>query len=270
MKNKKINILIALLLFTLSLSAKIGQTKINNNAFNAGEKLTYDLYYKYGLINMKGGKATLNTTSTVYNGTNAYKMTLLASTGGLVNTLYNVDDTLTAFVDKNMVPLLFTKGAAEGKEYTRERQLYTYQGGKASIRTIRHRNGELSFDENIATDRCTYDMMSILAYARTLDYSNMKRGDNTQIQFITGKRIVNMYIRYLGTGSMKVNNGKTYDALELSLMILDKAFVDQEEAMKVWLTNDENKLPLQIDSKLKIGTMRVVLKDFSGIKHPLN
>ena len=113
-------------------------------------------------------------------------------------------------------------------------------------------------------------MMSILAFARTLDYSEMQRGDNTQVQFITGKRLVNMYIRYMGKSSMKVNNGKTYPAVELSLMILDKAFVDQEEAMRVWITDDENKLPLQINSKLKIGEMRVVLKDISGNRHPLN
>ena len=98
----------------------------------------------------------------------------------------------------------------------------------------------------------------------------MQRGDNTQVQFITGKRLVNMYIRYHGASSMKVNNGETYEALELSLMILDKAFVDQEEAMRVWITNDENRIPLQIDSKLKIGSTRAILKDFSGIKHPLS
>lgn len=268
MKTKKLNTLIALLLFVVSLSAQ-GQTKIKNNAFEPGEKLTYDLYYKYGLLNMKGGRATINTESTVYNGTDAYKMTLHAATGGLINSIYNVDDTLTAYFDKNLVPLLFTKGATEGKDYTRERQVYKYSNGKTSIRTIRYRNGSLSFDENIISERCTYDMVSILAFARTLDYSNMKRGENTQVQFITGRRLVNMYIRYMGTTSIKVNNGKTYEALELSLMILDKAFVDQEEAMRVWITNDENKLPLQIYTKLRIGEMRSVLKDFSGNKHPI-
>ena len=270
MRNKKLNVSFLVLFSILSYTFLIGQTKIVNNAFNSGEKLTYDLYYKYGVINMKGGRATLNTDETTYNGADAYKLTLQASTGGLIRNLYSVDDTLTSYMDKNLVPLLFVKGAAEMKDYTRERQIYSYQKGKTSIRTIRHRNGELSFDENIVTDHCTYDMMSILAYARTLNYSKMKRGDNTQIQFITGKRLVNMYIRYMGKSSMKVNNGKTYNAIELSLMILDNAFVDQEEAMRVWITDDENKLPLQINSKLKLGEMRVVLKDFSGTKHPLN
>ena len=270
MSNKKLHISFLLLFTIFSYVLSSGQTTIENNAFEAGEKLTYDLYYKYGILNMKGGRATINTEETTYNDKDAYKLTLNASTGGLIGNFYNIEDTLTSYMDKNLVPFLFVKGAAEGKDYTRERQIYKYQNGKTSIRTIRHRNGELSFDENIITDRCTYDMMSILAFARTLNYSKMQRGDNTQVQFITGKRLVNMYIRYMGKSSMKVNNGNTYQAIELSLMILDKAFVDQEEAMRVWITDDENNLPLQINSKLKIGEMRVVLKDFSGNKHPLN
>lgn len=270
MRNIKLHIPFIILFSILSNAFLIGQTKIANNAFDSGEKLTYDLYYKYGIINMKGGKATLNTESTTYNGIDAYKLTLNASTGGLIGNIYSVEDTLTSYMDKKLVPLLFVKGAAEMNDYTRERQVYKYQNGNTSIRTIRQRNGELLFDENIITDRSTYDMMSILAFARTLNYSKMQRGDNTHVQFITGRRLVNMYIRYIGESSMKVNNGKTYDAIELSLMILDKAFADQEEAMRVWLTNDENKLPLQINSKLKIGEMRVVLKDYSGIKHPIN
>lgn len=268
---RKIYLIVTLVMFSSMLSyVTFGQTKIVNKAFDAGEKLTYDLYYKYGILNVKGGRATLNTESTVYNGKDTYKLTLNASTGGLINSIYTIEDTLTSYIDKDLVPLLFIKGAAEGKDYTRERQIYKYQNGKTSIRTIRYRNGNLSFDENIITDRCTYDMMSILAYVRTLDYSKMQRGHNTQVQFISGRRLVNMYIRHHGRSSIKVNNGKTYDAIELSLMILDKAFVDQEEAMRVWITDDENKLPLKINSKLKIGEMQVVLKNFSGNKHPLN
>lgn len=269
MRNNRLHVLFVLIFSIFGFALLNGQTKIVNNAFNGGEKLTYDLYYKYGILNMKGGNATLNTESTVYNDKEAYKLSLNASTGGLIGNFYSIEDTLTSYMDKNLVPLLFVKGALEGKDYTRERQIYKYQNGKTNIRAIRYRNGSLLFDENIDTDRSTYDMMSILAFARTLDYSKMQRGDNTQVQFISGKRLVNMYIRYIGKSSMKVNNGKTYEAIELSLMILDKAFVDQEEAMRVWITDDDNRLPLQINSKLKIGEMRVVLKDFSGNRYPI-
>lgn len=269
MRKKHLFIIITLLISLSSYSLN-AQTKLKNNAFEAGEEITYDLYYKYGILNMKGGKATINTVATSYEGKDAYKLTVHATSRGLVGSLFSVDDTLTSYMDKNLVPLLFVKGADELGDYTRERHIYTYENGKTSIRTIRHRNGEFKFDEIITTNKCTYDVASILAYARTLDYSNMKKGDNTEVQFITGKRLVNMYIRHRGTTSLRVNNGNTYDAVELSLMILDDAFVDQEEAMRVWITNDENKLPLQIYTKLKVGEMRSILKDFSGTKHPLN
>ncbi len=269
MKIKKTLTVITLLVSLISYSIS-AQKALKNNAFEDGEQLTYDLYYKYGIINMKGGKATLSTEATTYNNKDAYKMTLYASTRGIIGNFFAVDDTLTSYMDKNLVPQLFVKGAREGGDYTRERHVYSYKNGDTTLRTIRHKNGEFRFDEIINTKHCTYDMMSILAFARTLDYSKMKRGDNTQVQFITGKRLVNMYIRYKGTSKLKVNNGKTYEAIELSLMILDKAFVDQEEAMRVWITNDENKLPLQIYTNLKVGEMRSVLKDFSGNKHPLN
>ena len=254
-------------IFSYSLS---GQTPLKNNAFEAGEKITYDLYYKYGILNMKGGKATINTDATSYEGKDAYKITLHAASRGFVGSLFSIDDTLTSYIDKNLVPRLFVKGADEVGDYTRERHIYSYKNGETSIRTIRYRNGEFRFDENIVTKKCTYDMVSILAFARTLDYSNMQKGDNTEVQFITGKRLVNMYIRYRGTTNLKVNNGKRYDAVELSLMILDDDLADQEEAMRVWITNDENKLPLQIYTTLKVGEMRSILKDFSGNKHPLD
>lgn len=269
MRKKNLLIVITFVISLFSYSLK-GQTALKNNAFKAGEKLTYDLYYKYGILNMKGGRATIDTEATNYEGKDAYKITLHAASRGLIGNLFTIDDTLTSYMDKNLVPLLFVKAADEVGDYTRERHIYSYKNGVTSIRTIRHRNGEFKFDENITTNKCTYDMVSILAFARTLDYSNMQIGDNTEVQFITGKRLVNMYIRHRGTTSLKVNNGKTYDAVELSLMILDDAFVDQEEAMRVWITNDENKLPLQIYSKLKVGEMRSILKDFSGNKHPLD
>lgn len=247
------------------------QCRIENNAFESGEELTYDLYYKYGIMNPKAGVATLTTTITNYRGRNVYKTELKARTTGLVNSMFSVRDTLTGYLDMNLVPMLFTKGALEGGDYTDERQIYTYdKDGDVSIRAIRNYNGELSFDETIITPKCTYDMVSILAYARTLDYSGMRNGENTAVQFISGKRLVNMYIRYLGIAKKKINDGKKYDAIQLSLVVLDDAFKDKEEAMSVLLTNDENKLPLMIESNLKIGKMRVVLKKYSGNKNPIH
>lgn len=265
---KKLSHLIVLFYLLFAASHTFAQCKIENTAFQSGEKLTYDLYYKYGIVNSKAGIGTLTTKKTDYKGKPVYKIELRAKTTGLVNSMFTVRDTLSAYLDMQLVPLLFTKGAFEGDDYTNERQIYTYgSNNKIGIRTIRNYNGSLSFDETISTTKCAYDMVSILAYVRTLDYSGMSEGHNTAVQFISGKKLVNMYIRYLGTKKQRMNDGKTYDTIRLSLVVLDDAFEDQEEAMNVSLTNDDNKLPLVIQSNLKIGKMRVVLKKYSGTKN---
>ncbi len=53
---KKIAWIVLIVSAFLSLNAK-AQCKINNTFFQAGEELTYDLYFKYGLINTKAGTA---------------------------------------------------------------------------------------------------------------------------------------------------------------------------------------------------------------------
>ena len=246
------------------------QCRISNTAFKSGEKLTYDLYYKYGIVNAKAGIGTLTTNMVNLDGKNAFKIKLLANTSGMVGSMYTVNDTLTGYVDTTMVPLLFTKEAYEGKDYSTDRQSYNYENGKIKVRTIRNWKGKPKFDTTITTDKCSYDYISVLAYARNLNYSDMKPGQNIPIQFVSGRKLVNMYIRYMGTEPVKVNNGKTYNSIKLSLIILDDAFADQQEAMNVSLTNDLNHMPLVIEIGLKIGSMRVVLKNYYGIRYPIN
>lgn len=259
------------LFFLWSVHAPAQKCQMKNEAFKAGEKITYDLYYKYGIVNAKAGTGFMETTQTSYKGKSTYKIHMQANTSGMVNSLYTVNDTLTGYVDMNLAPLLFTKEASEGGDYSKERQVYSYgDDGKINIRTIRSRDGVQSFDEVISTDDCAYDYISILSYARNLNYADMKTGHNTSIQFLSGRKIVNMYVRYLGTTTVKANNGKKYNAIQLSMMILDDAFTNQKEAMRVTLTNDKNRLPIIVDTSLKMGSIRIILKGYSNIRYPIN
>lgn len=268
--NRKLIFILPVLMSVLFVQCIFAQCEIDNTAFQSGEKIIYDLYYKLGVINAKAGTGTLNTTTTNLNGKSVYKTQLRANTSGFADNMYSIHDTLTGYMNMKLVPLLFTKETHEGDDYRTERQSYSYENGKIAIRVIRYKKGKQAFDETVTTENCTYDYVSVLNYARNLDYSDMKPGENTHIQFISGRKIVNMYIRYQGITSVKANDGKTYDAIQLSLMILDKAFADQEEAMKVSLTNDLNRMPLIIEINLKIGAISVVLNDYSGIRYPIN
>lgn len=254
-----------LILFFLLMSGTVsGQCNITNTAFSSGEDIKYDLYFNFGIFNARAGSGSLTVTSANHRGINSLKTVMMLNTSGLAKSIYTVNDTLTSYVDMNMRPLLFTKEAYEGKDYTVERQSFSYDDDGINIRTIRHFNGKESFDEVFKTDECTYDYLSVLSLIRNIDYREMQPGDRKYIQFISGKKAVNMYVNYQGVSKIKANDGKTYEVIDISMTIHDDAFTNQKDALRASLTNDANRIPVIIDTSLKIGSVRAVMKSFTG------
>ena len=244
-----------------------GQCEFTNTAFSSGENIQYDLYFNYGILSARAGRGSLSVTEANYRGENAYKTVMMFNTSGLGGSLYTVNDTLTSYIDRNLRPLLFTKEAFEGKDYSVERQVYTYKGEAISIRALRNRNEKELFDEVVVTDKCTYDYLSVISYVRNLDYTGMKPGYKHYIQFISGRKPVDMYVNYLGTSSIKANNGKTYEVINISMTIHDDAFTNPKESLRASLTNDQNRIPVIINTSLKFGSVRAVLREVSGLRH---
>ncbi|HMM02447.1 MAG: DUF3108 domain-containing protein [Dysgonomonas sp.] len=267
---KRITGIALMLLVLVSMHTQAqGKCKINNIYFQAGEEMTYDLYFKYGLIHTKAGISTLKTVAERYNNTDALKMTLMAQSTGTARKIFSLNDTLSCYLTKDLVPLAYVKNAAEGKDYTKERVTYTYTGDKVSINTIRHKNGDFKFNETLTSHSCMYDMMSVVYYARTLNYSGMKKGETVKVDFISGKKKVNMVIEYEGIEIVEANDDNKYSCMKLTLSIMDDAFSDKKEAMKVYITNDNNRMPVRLDSKLNIGSTRAMLKSYKGNRYPV-
>jgi hypothetical protein len=249
--------------------AASAQCTIENNFFKAGEYVTYDLYIKLGAT-IKGGYASLSTQAVKYAGQEAYRMSLISASQGLARKMFPLNDTLTCYMSKQLTPLAYTKNAHEGDDETFEKLAYSYSGNNVKIRTIRHKNGTFRFDETLSFSGCTYDLMSILFYARTLRYDLMASGSSTKVNFVTGKSKVSMRIVYNGKEKVKANDGKSYNCIRLTLYVLDEAFDNGKESMKVFITDDSNRLPVKVESKLKVGSTRVVLRSYRGNLHPLN
>lgn len=234
--------------------------------FKAGEQLTYDLYFRYGLVNAKAGTSILRAEETTYQNKDAFKFTLYAKSSGAAKAFYSVADTLSSYTTRKLKPLAYTKDAHENNDHTIERATYHYPAtGKVELRGSRVRNGELKFDTLQVSDVPIYDMISILYYARTFDYSSMKKGDRVSVSYFTGRRMENMDIQYKGTSKVTANDGREYDCIQLVMILNEKAFENGSEAMTVYISNDQNKVPIRIDSKLKVGSTRIIIKDYKGV-----
>lgn len=269
---RKLTTLIFIVLASVGMQV-VAQCKIDNRFFQAGEQMTYDLYFKYGLLYKKAGKSYLKVQADNYDGESIYKASLIAKSEGVVRKIFSLDDTLTSYMTRSLVPLEFRKNAHEGKEHTIERAVYTYDGGKTNIHVRRVKNGELRFDEKHFSNSCVYDMISVVYYARTLDYSKMKKGDEYAVEFMSGKKKAYMVIEFQGVENVEANDDKKYNCIKLVLSIANGnklAFEDKEESMKVYITNDSNRMPIRLDSKLRIGSTRAILTNYQGNRYPVD
>ena len=42
----------------------------------------------------------------------------------------------------------------------------------------------------------------------------------------------------------------------------------EEESLTLWVSADENKIPLKIKADLRVGSLQTELEAFKGLKHP--
>lgn len=229
--------------------------------------MTYDLYFKYGIVNAKAGTSLLTVADSRYNGKEAYKMQLIANSSGLVKSFFTMSDTLTSYTSKTLVPLAYMKDAHEDGDHTIERGVYTYSEGSVTVRNINKRNGRQRYDTTFVSKNCTYDMLSIIYHARTLNYSGLKKNDKIRVGFFTGRRHMSLDVEYGGIEKVSANDGRKYDCIKLVLVTSSEIFEEKDEAMKVFITNDFNRIPIRIESKLKVGSTRAILKSYKGQRY---
>jgi len=60
--------------------------------------------------------------------------------------------------------------------------------------------------------------------------------------------------------------GKCSTLLFKPKLVVGNIFKDNE-GMNVWVSNDENRIPLMIESPISVGSVKVVLKSYKGLKY---
>lgn len=266
MKNKFLLLCTALFLL-LAVPASAQNVK-RAQAFKSGEKLECNFYFNWNFIWVKVGGATLTINDTVYNGQKAKCMKLLSSTNKRADSFFRMRDTLMTVFNNDYKPLYYRKASVEGKKYRLYQVWYDYPDSE-NVHVSQSYNYN---DEPVRLRQDTvqgpiYDMMSLLAYARTLDFSSLRKGTRFTFPVATGKRIEPQHLVFRGTKKTKSDDGNEYNCLLVSLITEEDG--EEEEVANFHVSNDRNHVPILLDLVLNFGSAKARLSRMSGVLHPV-
>jgi hypothetical protein len=254
---KTFNFFLFYFLFTLSLTSQTINKKIYPinpiPSFQPGEELKYVL--KYGFIT--GGAALIKVAEEQYNNQNVIRATATARTTGLVNRMFKVLDTYESFFtpDSNL-PLRAIRNIREGN--------YRYYGednfNHRNNTVINVKKGVQKVPDNIL------DMVSSLFYIRRIDFTDFKIGDIVYVDTYFSDDLFPFYIIFKGREEIKTDAG-TFNCIKFLPIVEPGRIFKENDDMLIWLSDDDNKIPVKISFDMVVGSFKCELESFKNLKY---
>ncbi|MDR1938095.1 MAG: DUF3108 domain-containing protein [Tannerellaceae bacterium] len=262
------------LLLIVLLSLPAGKPKAQcvwNNVFYDGEQITYDLYFKWGILMPKAGLAHFSVKDTPYNNHKAWEYKLMFNTAGMFEKIFKMRDTLTTYFSPEAKLLFSSKRTEEGGYYLADEMTFSPVAGKTAVHSCRYgRTGGAKIDTTLLIEGCVYDMLATAMYLRSIDWTTLKAKDEFPFRVVVGRDVVNVRYRYTGQAIVAPDERVKYRTHHFFIDVYDPAFEQSREAAEVWVGDDENRIPIRVRAKLKIGAAEVYFKEAEKLKHPFS
>ena len=122
---------------------------------------------------------------------------------------------------------------------------------------------------NIAIPEGTKDIISSIYYARSLDMGAAQPGDIFPVTFYLDNKNYEFRFKFLGRETIEVDAGK-FKTLKVRPQVIQGRVFKDSEAITMWVTDDENKIPILVKSDIWVGSLQAEIKEMKGIKNPMS
>jgi len=248
--------LTALFSFLLACHLPAQQMKVNN-AFQGGEKLTYRVYYSSALGDFTAGTAIMQAENFQSGNTQMFHLTGTGSTKGFFDWFFKVRDRFDSYVVKQtLLPEKFIRFTNEGNYHFED-----------EVDFNRKTNLAISSRDTTPIPTNVHDIISSVYYLRTLSLDVFDKDSLYYISFFLDDSVYHSVLKFVEKGIVETRFGKIPCFKVAPKLVTGNVFSDQY-SMSVWITDDENKIPIFAESKIIVGSVKMELIEYEGLKHP--
>ena len=243
----------------LSSNAIIAKTPIKP-AYKAGEWFKFRIHY--GIFN--ASYATLALTEATWNGQPALYAKGIGRTTGLARLFFKVDDYYSSYFTKeDNRPLHFIRNINEGGYKKHLTIDFDHEHQQATVIDLKNQT-----TGTYSTDPEVQDLISFVYYLRKhLDVDAIQKDEFVVVNLFFDAENYAFKFKFLGRETIKTKFGKV-KTLKFRPYVQSGRVFRSSESITLWVSSDDNKIPLRLQADLSVGSITADLDAFKGLKNP--
>ncbi|HOI26409.1 MAG TPA: DUF3108 domain-containing protein [Paludibacteraceae bacterium] len=249
---RRLVLYLILVLFAVNVIPSSAQCVEGGPAFPVGEELKYSAYYNWGLIWVRAGVATFSVGEEKGN----YKFTVVADNLPRWEWLYSLHSYHKAVMTKHFEPLYMESSTTENGFWSKEH--YRYDGNhiyKTYMNKIEPKGGSKTLNR----PNCSWDIIHAVYVARSMNVREYGVGKSIPFHVMFNDSVYTIYGKILKEEMIENRNGREYNCLKCSATVVSGTMFEEGEPVYVWITNDERQIPILVESKISVGSVKVYL-----------
>lgn len=229
-------------------------------AFDVGEYLKFKIHY--GFVN--AGYATLEVKQATINDRDVFHVVGQGYTTGITKFFFKVEDLYESYIDKaTSNPYQFIRKINEGGYTKNQEGFFTPSENKIVIKDYKDKT-----EKTFAIPPNTQDIISTLYYLRNYpNISKMKIGESVTIDMFFDEETTKFKLKFIGKEDIKTKFGVVSTMIFKPLVQTGRVFKEQE-SLTVWISDDDNRIPIRIKASLMVGSLKADLETYKGLKNP--
>ncbi|PWB25362.1 DUF3108 domain-containing protein [Flavobacterium sp. HTF] len=250
---KKI-VLLLIILTTFSFDS------FKEDAFDVGEYFKFRIHY--GIVN--AGYATLEVKDATINNKKVFHAVGKGYTTGMSKLFFKVEDLYESYFDKeNGNPYRYVRKINEGGYTKNQEGFFNQSENRILVKDYKRKS-----EKTILITENVQDIVSSFYYLRNHpNIDKLKSGEAITIDMFFDEEITKFKLKYVGRQDITTKFGTVTTMVFKPLVQTGRVF-KEKESLTLWITDDDNKIPVRIKADLAVGALKADLDEYKGLKNP--
>ena len=243
-----------------SITALTGQENIKNKPFSAGEQIRYKAYYNWGFIWLYAGNVNFSVKASGNHKEN-YHFLATGKTRKNYDWFFKVRDKFESEArSSDLASLTYHRETYEGGYFVNNYYQFDYNQNKIYSQT--ENSKKPGSKDTLELKKGTMDVLTAIYYCRNLEFSAFIVNDTIPLRMIIDNEIYDLHIRYLGHEKISLRNKDAYNCYKFSILLVEGTIFKGGEDLFVWVTDDHFRIPVLVESKILVGSVKAILEDY--------